>query len=56
MAPSLDSTKVAKSKSEEVGMLLEEVAIDVLAEPLFFSSTVVFWGPGDSENVVVFEF
>ena len=42
MAPSLDSTKVAKSKEVDMPMLLEELAIDELAEPLL-SSTVFFW-------------
>ena len=42
MAPSLDSTKVAKSKEVGMPMLLEELAIDVLSEPLF-SSTMAFW-------------
>ena len=42
MAPSLDSSKVAKSKEVDMPVLLEELAIGELAEPLF-SSTMVFW-------------
>ena len=42
MAPSLDSTKVAKSKEVGTPMLLEELAIEELAEPLF-SSTMDLW-------------
>ena len=42
MAPSLDSTKVAKSKEVGMPMLLDELAIDVLSEPLF-SSTMAFF-------------